>query len=57
MTMTYRINEIYGEAWLHAIVSVGEELGMRPSSWAKIMQLAERLNVRFDCNGNIVTEV
>lgn len=58
MKKTFVLAELYGEAWNRAIENVGKVLGRSEkeskNSWYFISNVASKLGVRFDCNGNIV---
>lgn len=55
---TYSIEDLYATAWQDAIYAVGEVLGksrfyiMR--DWVEIEEVARKLNVRFNADGEIV---
>lgn len=53
-----KITELCGEAWHDAITNVGKELGMKYHdtliNWKSIEKLAQRLDLRFDWNGDIL---
>lgn len=55
----YGIHELYGMAWGRAIANVGRAIEVSrdwiyPENWRYIERVADRLGVRFDCNGEIV---
>lgn len=58
MKNSYTIEELYGEAWTDAIYAVGEVIGKRPfyimRDWEDIEEVAVKLGVRFNENGEIV---
>lgn len=60
MKNTYAIDELYGEAWNSAIEYVGRVIGMDAldimRKWTDIEDIAVKLGVRFDANGEIIRE-
>lgn len=59
-TTTFAIDEIYASAWENAIKNVGKLLykDERESmhDWSFVQDIATKLNIRFDLNGNIVND-
>lgn len=53
-----KITELCGLAWHDAITNVGKKLGMKYHdtwiNWKSIEKLAQRLDLRFDWNGDIL---
>lgn len=62
--MTYRINELYGEAWLDAVYTVmtklndvlGTDYFMARDKYT-VEKIAYELNLKFDEKGKLITEV
>lgn len=57
---SYTIEDIYASAWEGAIEEVAKilndelETNFSLQDWAKLERVAERLNIKFDENGEIV---
>ena len=61
MEKTYTIEMLCGYAWECAIVNVGKVIGKANeksalNSWNEISEIASKLGVKFDANGEIVVD-
>lgn len=58
MKSYYTIEDLFASAWQDAIYAVGEVLGKSPfyimRDWVEIEEVARKLGVRFNENGEII---